>query len=229
MSVTEITNHVQQALDRLVQQYKEKPKLNAVLTAFIEQLQELETVGKDLNEDRSIFTAAGTNLDNLGTIIGLDRLPGESDTVYRAKLQAQISQNIAQGQPEVVIDTYRLLVENTFVLYQGMYPGGVALASPVDFATQDEVDATIAVIESVLPAGVRVEYFGVFDPDEAFAFEGSQPGFGFGDLADANVGGKFAKKVVRNNFFSFDGVDDAQNEGFGDINDPLVGGLFDEL
>jgi hypothetical protein len=228
MSVSEITNHVERAIDRLVQQYKEKPKLNSLIASFVEQFQELETAGKDLNDNRSINTALGTNLDNLGTIIGLTRNPGESDALFRARLQAQISQNIAQGQPEIVLDTYRLVTGEDFVLLQELYPAEVALSSAYDFADQDEVDATIAVIESILPVAVRVQYFGVFDATEAFAFDGVQPGLGFGTLSDVNVGGKFSKIVFRNNFFAFAGGG-AKNEGFGTIKDTLVGGQLDSL
>ncbi len=80
MSVTPITNHVEAAIQRLIQQYKNSDRIKAILLSFVEQIQELETTGGQLNDERSIDTAIGTQLDNLGIIIGLTRSGGESDS-----------------------------------------------------------------------------------------------------------------------------------------------------
>ena len=100
------------------------------------------------------------------------------------------------------------------------------LSSARDFVDQDEVNAILSILESVLPAGVRVEYLTTFDSNEAFAMDGMLSGSGFGSLGDPAVGGQFAFIHQRNGFFSFDGNATGNNEGFGTIEDTLVGGQF---
>lgn len=229
MAFTEITTHVQDAIDRLIQQYKNSPRIQGILKALVEQIQELETVQTQLNEERAIDTAIGVQLDNLGKIIGLTRIGGEPDEAYRIRLQARIGLNVSQGEPERLISTFKLLVGADFVLLQELPPADVAISSSTDFASQDEVDAALAIIEAVSPAAVRVSYIGVFDETEPFAMNGSLSGLGFSSLANPTTGGKFSSIVQRNNFFSFDGAVDTQNEGFGTIEDTLVGGQLDTL
>lgn len=229
MSVTEILTHVSDAKRRLIQQYKDKPRINSILQAFIEQIQEIETMGKQLNDERSIFTAIGVQLDLVGTIVGLTRLGGESNSDYRVRLHARVSLNVSQGEPERLISTFKLLLGADLVIFQELPPAEVSLSSEVTFADQDEVDAALAILESVAPAGVRVQYIGIFDATEPFAMAGALSGLGFGTTADALAGGKFATLVQRNSFFSFDGDSENKNEGFGTIEDTLVGGQFDTL
>ncbi len=137
--------------------------------------------------------------------------------------------NVSQGEPERLISTFQLLLGAGLVLLQELPPAGVALSSSVTFADQDEVDAALAILEAVAPAGVRVQYIGVFDETEPFAMAGGLSGLGFSSTATPLVGGKFATIEQRNTFFSFAGSSETKNEGFGTTEDTLVGGEFDTL
>lgn len=221
-----INNHSDAGVERLIQQYKEKPSLEAILRSLIDQIQDAEDAYQQLLNFRSIDNAFGQTLDLIGSIVGATRLTGESDDNFRLRIRYQVSLNTSEGQPERVLDSYRLITGESFVLIQELYPAAVSVSSAFAFADQAEVDRVLAVVESVAPAGVRVDYLGVFDATEPFAFQGVASGAGFGTVTDANVGGKFAKIETRNKFFSFAG-NSVTDEGFGTVKDPLVGGQLE--
>jgi len=226
MAFDEIADHVDQAKARLIQQYKERPRVEGTIEAFTQGAQDLETTAKDLNEKRGLDTSTGAQLDGVGLIVGEERRPGESDTDYRVRIKARIGINLSQGQPERMIETFQILTGAPIVLLQELMSGAVALSSEISFATQEEVDDIIRIMESVAPAGVRVDYIGIFSTlADSFAFAGNLAGEGFSSTATPAQGGKFATLVLRNGEFAFDGSDVAA-EGFGTIGDPLVGGQF---
>lgn len=228
MAFTQITDHVARAKARLIQQYKQKVRVEGLVEALTQEVQNLEDTAVQLNELRALDTATGAQLDGIGSLVGVDREPGQSDADYRMRIKAQIGINLSQGEPERLIETFQVLVAAEIVLLQELYPGEVALSSEATFATQEEVDDILAILESIAPAGVRVAYIGIFDFDEPFSFEGSLGGEGFGSTTDPLIGGLFATLVVRDGEFAFDG-DDLTAEGFGTVLDPLIGGQMQTL
>jgi len=226
MPATPISNHVQQAVDRLIQQYKEKPDLESLLSAFVIPVQDVEDVFQDLMFDRALDNAVGDLLDRLGVIIGIAREPGQSDADYRISLQTKIVENISQGEPERLITVYRVLVGATLVHLSENYPGGVGLMSEIDLTDQDFINLLFRRIDNIAAAGVRIEYLGSFDDAEPFAMAGLLAGKGFGSDSDPLAGGKFATIYINKNFeFSMDGTLPGGG-GFGSVIDPLVGGCF---
>ena len=226
MAVDEITNHIQLAKARLIQQYKGDEDVEALVEMGTNDKQDQETAFQQMNNERGLDSSVGAQLDGIGKIVGLERLPGESDDAYRVRIKAQIGINLSQGEPERMIETFKILTGAPFVYFQKLDSGEVALSSSINFGTQEEVDDIIQIMESVAPAGVRVAFIGVFDADlsDTFAFAGNLPGKGFGSVSDVNKGGKFATLLVRGGEFAFDGETNA--EGFGTIHDPLVSGRF---
>lgn len=94
--------------------------------------------------------------------------------------------------------------------------------------TAQNIDELYLVLQKVLPGGVRLNYIGWFDGEEAFGFEGDPDSLGFGDALDVTVGGNFAKIVPSTFLFSMDS-DSERTFGFGDDEDNLVGGGFDSV
>lgn len=227
--IVKIITHIQDALDRLVHQYRNSPYLGFLIEALVQEKQNLEDAFCSIQENRPPSAAEGAVLDRIADLVGVTRMPGDTDDVLRLAIQAGISRNVAEGEPERVLATFRLLVDQQFVLIHECFPGGIILGSAHHFADQNEVNEILNVVESILPAGVRVEYITTFDETEPFAFDGNLNGSGFGSVADPAAGGVFAKRVQRNGFFSFDGNISGTNEGFGTVQDSLVGGLFDGL
>lgn len=61
------------ALSLLIQQYRDKPNLAALISSFADEIDALRDVGADLFLKRAIDTAEGVQLDVVGKIVVLDR------------------------------------------------------------------------------------------------------------------------------------------------------------
>src|SRR5271166_5121103 len=109
MIVTEITNHVQQALNRLLEQYKGKPGIAALITALVTQIQDLENGFYPIDQLRQLAYAYGQQLDNLGTVIGFER-NGLPDNEYFVLLLGTIAEN----NSDTTIPTMLHIVETVF-------------------------------------------------------------------------------------------------------------------
>lgn len=68
-----MTDRVQQAKDLLIEQYKNSPNLNGLISAHTEQMQAIDTENENLLNKRGLDTAEGENLNNIGRIVVLDR------------------------------------------------------------------------------------------------------------------------------------------------------------
>lgn len=225
---TPISDHQTEAKARLITQYRESGQLRGLVGAIVKPIQAIEDALVQLNTQRQLDTATGVNLDRLGDILGFPRPPGDSDALYRQKLLARVKINTSQGEPERVIETFKLFTGATQVqLYEGS-PAEIHIASEYVPPDQATVDLLLGIIEEILPAGVRCGSIVVFDPTETFAFEGDLPGLGFDDDATPGSGGKFAAVWTRNGYFEFEG-DDPKGEGYGSNDDPLVGGWLSDV
>lgn len=231
---TEINNHVAQAIDRLVQQYKGKERIEGLITAFVTGTQNLESVYQDLLANRAIDTSFGTNLDRIGDIVGISRNYNEIDDDYRIRINTQILINISNGEPERAIEIFQRLTGASLVIYGETFPAGVTVFGDASKSDQDEINQIFTQMERVVPAGVRIDHLGEFDTNEPFSMDGSLPGFGFGDLNDASIGGKLGSLWIYNQIeFAFGSLtvadQDATGGGFGTIDDVLVGGVLKSL
>jgi hypothetical protein len=220
-----IPNHVDLALERLLQQFVDKDKVAGVISALTEQIQDLEDTFSDLFTNRTIALAVGQTLDDIGTIVGQPRL-GFDDVRYRSLLLAKIGENVSQGDPEAIIQITKLLIGANLVHLQEYYPAGFGLSASED-VPNDLINFFYSRLDRVDPAGVRLEALICFDEADAFAFEGpAGTADGFGDDTAPAVGGMFGKLHMRTlPAFSFDGAENG-DEGFGTLEDNLVGGLF---
>lgn len=109
MPVPKITNHTEQALDRLIGQYKELPNIAALITIYVDRLQALETVFFDIIEKRRFLAAKDAQLDDIGLILDQDR-EGLSDDDYRIILLGRIAEYNSEGTAEELISIYFLLM-----------------------------------------------------------------------------------------------------------------------
>lgn len=194
MTITPITTHETDALARLLQQYKGSTNLRAIVSAFVEQVQELEDVLNTVPATRSLDTATGASLDALGELVGMPRPLGTDDDVYRVLIFGRIGLNISQGETERVIALYSLFTASDRVQMQEYQPASISLMS--DGAVVPGVEDMLGeFLEAVTAAGVAVLYFGLHDPTNAFVFAGGTGG-GFGDATDGAVGGELAYLIT---------------------------------
>jgi hypothetical protein len=183
-----IPNHVELALERLLEQYKRSESIREVISVFAERTQELEDALFDSIAAMYINNAEGVNLDRVGEIVGIARL-GLSDDLYRIEIRAKIIRNKNSGTPEEVISAAKFFLGVTSILFYELYPAGIEIftTAPVDPVELAKIKAAI---QSFIPAGVGLSTFASYDPELGFLF--NVPGVGLGDTDDPLVGGLLA-------------------------------------
>lgn len=225
--ITKIDNHVELALERRLEQYIGKENIKHLIEIEAESYQELEDVFFDLLTKRlDIDVAEGVQLDNIGGLVGQERL-GFDDIFYRILIKARIGINVSNGEAERIINTTKLLTKAKFVHYMNQKNAEVAVGSD-GVINPLSVEFLISNLQKVVMGGVRVNYLAIYSPDEAFAFDGPNQktaGMGYGDMNDSSVGGKQATLYTIKNKFSFAG-NNTSDSGYGSIHDPLVGGVL---
>lgn len=107
-NVIEITDVIDQGLQRLVPEYQETPRWQAWIASTLASCQELESAAFDLwigvlNLDEAV----GSQLDLLGRIVREDR-DGRADDAYRLALRVRVLVNRSQGRIEELIRIVRL-------------------------------------------------------------------------------------------------------------------------
>lgn len=97
-----ITDHADQGVFKFLEQFKDKPSLEALARSYLNRIQELEDAIWEVLLIRGIDLSEGVNLDSIGVIVGRPRL-GLGDSDYRIALRAQIRINRSSGTPEDMI------------------------------------------------------------------------------------------------------------------------------
>ena len=133
-----IKNHEEQALDRLLEQFKDKPNVEALIKGWMKGVQTTEDSLFDLLENRSIQTAYGIQLDYIGKIVGAKR-GGRSDESYREYIQLQILINTSEGTPNDILEILSLITNATIVKSFPHYPVGGNL-----YTNGDTIPSTLA-------------------------------------------------------------------------------------
>lgn len=221
--IGKISNHKEQATDRLIEQYKQAEKLIGILDAFNSQTQDLEDALHSLFEGRWIENASGDVLDRFGEIIGQGRL-GFDDDFYKILLYVKLGENISQGETERVIDIYRIITRADICQLQEHYPAGMTLLSN---GTINPITASFIYnkLQGVAGAGIRIDRIGEFS-DRPFGFVGAPTALGFGTLDDLAIGGEFAHFYDTAPPFSFKDPSRDDIGGFGTLQDHIYGGRF---
>ncbi len=100
--LTYIGTHVADAIDLLIQQFREKPLIAALVTAYVGEVQEIEDQAWKVLLATDLDRARGAQLDGLGKLVGEQRR-GRSDTLYRAAIRVRILINRCNGKmPELL-------------------------------------------------------------------------------------------------------------------------------
>ncbi len=141
------TEVVTTTLKRLLWQFRGQPNIEAVLTSYLEQAQEIEQMFIDLLILRRLENAEGAQLDGMGSIVGELRL-GKDDTDYRAAIFGRIKLNLGNSKVEEILFLFVLLLgagfplemiegqTASFTLYINAALGGVGVPSPALLAAQ---------------------------------------------------------------------------------------------
>ncbi len=176
MALSEITDHADRALARLLEQYKGRSKLANVLDVFSDQVQELETAFFQLLEERAIETGEGSQLDTIGEIVGQAR-NGLDDATYRLYLRVRIKTNLSSGLSEQLITIVSLLVGDTVTVHlSDEPPAGISISLEDDDVSDDTATVVLYFAKLAKSAGVRLVL--IWNPDsDMFAFDDAGSGF----------------------------------------------------
>lgn len=139
--IAHITDHVQAGLALLIEQYRGKPRLEGMLTAYLNRVQELEDATWSVITGRLIDYAVGVQLDVLGKLVGQARQT-DLDEPYRARIRARIRANRSLGHAADLVAVAMLAANATTsqVTYEELQPA-TAL-----------VDILLAIDPAVAPA-----------------------------------------------------------------------------
>ena len=155
-SLTQQTDHVGDGVDRLLEQFKDRPRIVALLTAYLNQVQDLEDVLWELFLDRWISTAVGEQLNVIGRVVG-EKRQGSLDDEYRAFLRARIRANRSVGLLAELVKIVALIQnDNLQVLAREYDPAAVRL-EPVG-ATVVDARRVARILTSAKPGGVALRY-----------------------------------------------------------------------
>lgn len=176
--------HVTEALARLLEQFKHRPNLEALISALVSQIQDVENSAFDLYLERWVDSATGVNLDNLGELVGQPR-EGRLDGEYRRWIKARILVNRTNGHGDDLIRIAELVLgtlEN-FELIE-YYPAAYNI---VVTNYPDDPQTLFDIFFAAKPAGVGfILEVSESSPEDLFRFAPadtivSDAGYGFGD------------------------------------------------
>lgn len=197
-SVAVLETHCVRGLRRLIQQYKDKPRIEAILCAILDQVEALEVAEQDVLRADTLFTGLDAQLTRDGRIVGAGDRGGLALDRYRLVVLASILVRSSDGLPEELISIIRVLFpdESTWTVEE-IFPAA-ARVTLFDLADSTEAKIVHQLLYRSKSNGVRLHTVWSTSPAATtFRFsatstiEAASP-HGFGDVLDAEVGGKLA-------------------------------------
>lgn len=164
-------DHCEEGKALLISQFRDKPRIEGVLCALLDGVQDLHDAIWQVLTERWLDSATGVQLDQLGTIVALPRT-GWIDGTYRQLLRAQILTLRSKGTWP---DIGKVLAALGITLSAAVYdePGMAAMRVILGEALDGDVTAqdVFNFVVRAKPAGVRfVLEFPVADVLETFTW-----------------------------------------------------------
>lgn len=197
-TANDIDTHVQDGLNRLVYALSCAPEFEKMLTIFLEKVQEMEDVIKDVRPAPlfDIDTAVGKQLDQLGNLLGLPR-EGWNDATYRVYLRTQALLILPDRRTQRrLLEVIRSLMDTDAgtIFYQEFRPKSYLVqVAGIDL---DTLITWLRFIERCRPA-TYIAYI-LWNPDDAFGYDDSTATVvtdveGYSDATDTiDVGGPYS-------------------------------------
>lgn len=172
--IIKIDDHAERAVADLLFQFKNKPRIQALVEALAFVIQWVEDLAFDLLIETYLDVAEGYQLDQWGKIVG-ERRRGLSDEDYRRFISARVLANLSAGTVDDIIEVFKIVTGGD-VHYFPHYPAGFTLETTPDASLSPALKERIKeLIQSITPAGVGVEQvealqdvFRFSDPDNGF-------------------------------------------------------------
>ena len=195
-------DHRALALSRLITQYRESPNLRNYIYGLLVEAENLEQVFQDLINLRSISYAIGTNLDNIGTIVGQSRQVGDQtldDDDFRKFIRAKIVRNYTTGTPEEIIASVIFILEDVPQVQYSDGAGFVTIGIGRQL-TSAEINLVMNLKIIPVPVGIDVNYF-EYDSESPFSYRsvinpvGIPNARGYGSVFNPSAGGKYSSII----------------------------------
>jgi len=191
----EPVTHATLGLARMLWQYRDKPRMQGFLTAFLNDCQSLEDVTLQVLTGRWPLTAIGVQLDVLGRIVGQER--GElTDDQYRLYILARILVNKGNGRVEEIIDILEILG-----VTEAIYVDEGTAELRVDISGQADGNLIGDLVNDARGGGIRLDWrwneqteSACFAMGDTLGADETNATGGFGDLTGATqtTGGYFS-------------------------------------
>jgi hypothetical protein len=125
--------HVDEMIHYLVTQFKEKPRLYALLESFGLRIQDLENTCFDVQASRLFDNAEGVQVDGFGSIVGEAR-EGRTDVDYKTAIRARMILNFSHGTIEDILALLVNITGNNRIRLEESYPAGFVaqILDPID-------------------------------------------------------------------------------------------------
>ncbi len=201
MSLTQITDHVDQAQARQVTRWKGKENEDKIIKIRVARLQILENILIQMMDERAISNASGVQLDGLGEFFSdQGERSNRTDDQYRSYLQTLPARLRQAGQHEVLVQALKNMTSANYIETDYFWPRAMALYAVLDdITTVTNGDDINADMQAIRAQGVRLD-IGLKQASGSFTFssttDGGVPsGSGFASLTDGSDGGKFIKLI----------------------------------
>lgn len=191
--------HVERAQERLLTQFKGKPRIEGVVRALVRQVQHLEVAAWQLLAERQLVTAAGAVLDRIGEILGVSRSPGANDDRHRRRVGVEVRVLRSRGTGGDILGVASLYTAETEMRLDQRLPCEAALV--VGFELPGEEAFELArLVTRAKSAGHRVVTEYLVHPVAATltfstalsTWEPNNDATGFGWSGDSTLGGQLA-------------------------------------
>jgi hypothetical protein len=193
MTLTHNPAHVADGLAAPIHDLR-KPRLQALLGSYLQEVQELEDAYWDLYLRTMIRDAAGQALERLGALVGQPR-QNRTDSVYRIWILARALVLRSSGRPEELLRIARMVLpDSATIRLREEYPAAVSvlLDGPVD----EELGRALAsLLHRAKADGVRmlVRWTSALPAFRYSVTGGREPasasGYGAGGYASVSTGG----------------------------------------
>lgn len=143
----------EQGLDRLLEQFKDKPNIRGTLGAYLSQTKGVEDLYFDLIENRGLETASGVQLDILGNLFGESR-NGKSDEEYLKAIKFTISIDNSKATPDYLMSIVKEFTESTTVNYFQHQPACYQITFDGDVIPDSILDKVIKASPATVNVGL---------------------------------------------------------------------------
>lgn len=160
MAIEPITGnqHFHAALVKLAGPFWGKPRVAALLRAFIRQVQILEDATWEVMNAYHVDTADSARLEVLGRVVGQSRFDF-TDAEYRAVLRAKIAANKSRTRTDDIINVMHLAASASGQVQVNHYSPATAAVLPFESYSEAAITALVFLLPRTRAAGVQMHVF----------------------------------------------------------------------